>query len=302
MGDLIKRWTTISMLNVDLVSATERCAMTIFGITISVWDLISLQRVVSSSLTMTTPPTPCCLCCGPRLVVNCCDICHPMYFQFAVAELSDKALKPSRKLMPKAYERGPAEESLWKDLVSLRRDLAKDEALMLTAKALMPDSLLDRIIDLVHHRLIKTVKILHEQIIWGYLDKCDDTVFDLIDKHCPIPKTPSLFTTTPLQCASTSKASNGPLAAVSTHSGKCRACQICGMLGHYSTWFLAPYAFANSLIDTQKTCPQRVIAVTGDKENIDNLYTTQTPEFSKGKYNTKIRKQKSLLRSHQQPT
>jgi hypothetical protein len=34
----------------------------------------------------------------------------------------------------------------------------------------------------------------------------------------------------------------------------------------------------------------------------DNLYTTQTPECSKGKYNAKIRKQKSLLRSHQQPT
>jgi hypothetical protein len=53
--------------------------------------------------------------------------------------------------MPKAYERGPAEESLQTDLVSLQQDLAKDEALMLTAKALMPDSLLDHIIDLVHH-------------------------------------------------------------------------------------------------------------------------------------------------------
>jgi hypothetical protein len=38
------------------------------------------------------------------------------------------------------------------------------------------------------------------------------------------------------------------------------------------------------------------------KKYTDNLYTTQTPECSKGKYNAKIRKQKSLLRSHQQPT
>jgi hypothetical protein len=53
--------------------------------------------------------------------------------------------------MPKAYECGPAEESLRKDLISLQRDLAKDEALMLTAKALMPDSLWDHIIDLTHH-------------------------------------------------------------------------------------------------------------------------------------------------------
>jgi hypothetical protein len=34
---------------------------------------------------------------------------------------------------------------------------------------------------------------------------------------------------------------------------------------------------------------------------VDNLNTTQTLECSKGKYNVKIRKQKSLLRSHQQP-
>jgi hypothetical protein len=50
--------------------------------------------------------------------------------------------------MIKAYERGSAEESLQKDLVSLWRELAKDEALMLMAKALMPDSLLDHILDL----------------------------------------------------------------------------------------------------------------------------------------------------------
>jgi hypothetical protein len=151
MGNLIKRWMTISMLNINLVSAAERCAMTIFEITISIQDLISLQRVVFLSLTVTAPPTPCCLCCGPRLVVNCCNICHPMYFRFAVAELSDKALKPPQKLMPKAYECGPAEESLRKDLISLWQDLAKDEALMLTAKALMPDSLLDHIVDLTHY-------------------------------------------------------------------------------------------------------------------------------------------------------
>jgi hypothetical protein len=109
--------------------------------------------------------------------------------------------------MPKAYKRGPAKDSLQKDLISLWGDLAKDEALMLTAKALMPDSLLDRIIDLVHHRLIKMVAMLYEQITWGYLDKCADTIFDLINKHCPVPETPSLFTTAPLQHTSISQAS-----------------------------------------------------------------------------------------------
>jgi hypothetical protein len=34
----------------------------------------------------------------------------------------------------------------------------------------------------------------------------------------------------------------------------------------------------------------------------DNLYTTQTPECTKDKYNAKIKVKGSLLRSHQQPT
>jgi hypothetical protein len=39
-----------------------------------------------------------------------------------------------------------------------------------------------------------------------------------------------------------------------------------------------------------------------DEVCVDNLYTTQTPECTKDKYNVKIIKRKSLLRSHQQPT
>jgi hypothetical protein len=38
-----------------------------------------------------------------------------------------------------------------------------------------------------------------------------------------------------------------------------------------------------------------------DDYHVDNLYTTQTPECTKDKYNVKIVKRKSLLRSHQQP-
>jgi hypothetical protein len=35
---------------------------------------------------------------------------------------------------------------------------------------------------------------------------------------------------------------------------------------------------------------------------IDNLNTTQTLEYTKDRYNVKIRNKGSLLRSHQQPT
>jgi hypothetical protein len=36
--------------------------------------------------------------------------------------------------------------------------------------------------------------------------------------------------------------------------------------------------------------------------SVDNPNTTQTLEYTKDKYNAKIIKRKSLLRSHQQPT
>jgi hypothetical protein len=38
-----------------------------------------------------------------------------------------------------------------------------------------------------------------------------------------------------------------------------------------------------------------------DEVCADNLYTTQTPECTKDKYNAKIKVKGSLLRSHQQP-
>ena len=224
------------------------------------YDLISFHHVIFSFIT--APPIPHCLCCTPHPVIDCCDIWHLTYFKFTAAEPSDKAPEPPQKLMPKAYKCGPVEESLWKDLVSLWWDLAKDKVLMLMAKALMPDSLLDH---------IKMVAILYEQITWGYLDKCTDTIFDLINKHCPVPKTPLLFTTTPLQHALIFQAltsNNAPSAAASTCSSKHCACQICGTLGHSST-YLAHFAFVwSSLIDIEKICPQWVIAAAVDKENV----------------------------------
>jgi hypothetical protein len=38
------------------------------------------------------------------------------------------------------------------------------------------------------------------------------------------------------------------------------------------------------------------------ESSIDNQHTTQTPEYTKDKYNVKIKVKGSLLRSHQQPT
>jgi hypothetical protein len=137
--------------------------------------------------------------------------------------------------MAKSYNRGTAEESLRKALISLRRDLAKDEALMLTAKAFMSDTILDRIVDLAHYQLIKTVATLHEQITWGYLDTCAGRILELVTQHCPPPIMSSPFTTAPLQRSSNSSnsANTHTPTGASTHTAAKRKCMLCGVPGHY---------------------------------------------------------------------
>jgi hypothetical protein len=111
--------------------------------------------------------------------------------------------------------------------------LAKDEALMLTAKAFMSDMILDRIVDLAHYQLIKTVATLHDQIAWGYLDTCAGRILELVTQHCPPPEAPvasSPFTTAPLQrLSNSSNSANTPQAAGAAK----RKCVLCGVPGHY---------------------------------------------------------------------
>jgi hypothetical protein len=58
------------------------------------------------------------------------------------------------------------------------------------------------------------------------------------------------------------------------------------------------------LLKEQESCAFRVdSSMHRDEVHADNPNTTQTPEYTKDKYNVKIIKRKgSLLRSHQQPT
>jgi hypothetical protein len=101
--------------------------------------------------------------------------------------------------MPKLYSQGAAKKSLCMALISLHCDLEKDEVLMLTAKSFMSDTILDRIVDLAHNQLIKTIASLHEQITWGYLFTCTARILELITQHCPPPVASSPFAIAPLQ-------------------------------------------------------------------------------------------------------
>jgi hypothetical protein len=104
---------------------------------------------------------------------------------------------------------------------------------MLTAKAFMSDAILDRIVDLAHYQVIKTVAALRDQITWGYLDTCAAKILELVIQHCPPPVASSPFTTAPLQRSSNVSNSGNTPASASTHTAAKRKCMLCGVPGHY---------------------------------------------------------------------
>lgn len=194
--------------------------------------------------------TFCCSRCGPKVVLHCCDICDPHYFIFPTHELSGKRPSALRKTMPKPYERGPAEKSLYNALIIARREMAKEtfpDGSFLTPQAFMSTILLDRIVNLAHYQLIKTTTHLHEQIVWGYLDTYATRVLGLIQLHCP-PVMASPFTTAPLQHSLTNATASSSNTTAIVNPPKKRKCGLCGVEGHYSKFTIYPLIVVVNLL------------------------------------------------------
>ena len=145
--------------------------------------------------------------------------------------------------MPKPYERGPAERSLYNALVIARHVMAKEtfpEGSFLTPQAFMSTILLERIVNLAHYQLIKTTDHLHEQIVWGYLDTYATRILGLIQLYCPPSTVASPFTTAPLQRSLTNTTAGGSSNATTVNPPKKRKCGLCGVEGHYSKFTIFP--------------------------------------------------------------
>jgi hypothetical protein len=163
--------------------------------------------------------------------------------------------------MPKPYERGPAEKSLYDALIIARREMAKEtfpEGSFLTPQAFMSTILLDRIVNLAHYQLIKTTTHLHDQIIWGYLDTYATRILGLIQLHCPPSTTASPFTTAPLQHSLTNATASSSNATTIVNPPKKRKCGLCGVEGHYSKLTISPLIVVNIFFFQKKSVRQPV--------------------------------------------
>jgi hypothetical protein len=176
--------------------------------------------------------------------------------------------------MPKPYERGQAEKSLYNALIIARHEMAKEtfpDGSFLTPQAFMSTILLDRIVNLAHYQLIRTTTHLHDQIVWGYLDTYAARILGLIQLHCP-PSTLALpFTTTPLQCSQTNITASSSNDTTVVNPPKKRKCGLCGVEGHYSKQPFSPPIVINDSFSGKK-CPSLASTSKGaDKENSQSL-------------------------------
>lgn len=193
----------------------------------------------------------------PRAATHCCDLCEPDFWPISISILDsyDKPRVPSH-YNPREYERGSAEHNLREALVTMRQDFFKQKIpgrTFLSPQSLMPTTLLDRIVDLVHYGRLSTIDDVHKQLQWAYNDACSPKILDLIGQFCPVaekqnrtakPPPASPFISTPLRHPlSTSNAPNihpsGRLVtALQTglpggqKERKQTQCSLCGAVGH----------------------------------------------------------------------
>ncbi|KIK73188.1 hypothetical protein PAXRUDRAFT_123326, partial [Paxillus rubicundulus Ve08.2h10] len=96
---------------------------------------------------------------------------------------------------------------------------------------IMPDAILDRIVDAAHHCKVNSIQDLKRETGWTDSYAYGDDVVTIIRRHA-IPL-PSPFVTTPLRLnASTSIAGPSDQHSCITATKRCNKCSACGQEGH----------------------------------------------------------------------
>ncbi|KAK0421744.1 hypothetical protein EV421DRAFT_1870937, partial [Armillaria borealis] len=78
-------------------------------------------------------------------------------------------MAPAKHGHLRRYERGEAEERLREELVVMRRGLFKEKIpgrSFLSPQALMPTTLLERIVDLAHYGQLSTLDDVQRELTW----------------------------------------------------------------------------------------------------------------------------------------
>ena len=144
------------------------------------------------------------------------------------------------------------EKDLRTALVDMRRKLANTrlgKCSFLAPQALMPTSLIDRIVGLAHERKLPTLEALRTQLTWAFLDSHGPEIISLVQQFCP-QALPSLFTTAPLAPRHHTVANTTAPVSKPSKQNKCTQCK---QLGHNSMLHsLLYFSFLRAI--AERTC------------------------------------------------
>ncbi|KAG2100864.1 hypothetical protein BD769DRAFT_1312260, partial [Suillus cothurnatus] len=179
-----------------------------------------------------TLETPGCLRCLITQSNICCDIHTPAYFVPFISTIPKQQKQPSRSRLAKFHM-----ALLDLKLTDALDDWREEATIKLYGHAhlhdlgpglIMPNSILDRIVECAHFLKIKSTADLVKETRWSGANKHGDEIIALIHQIRPLP-TP--LTSAPLQPRTTSSNANAS-ASVPRNAKRKMRCSACGEEGH----------------------------------------------------------------------
>lgn len=168
--------------------------------------------------------------CRPGTPDPCCEDCHPTAFvDFALVHPRPKPPKTKLHRVKSNYEKGRADFALRDALLQFRREQTIKTFGISTLKSLgpgiiLPNQLLDRIVDCAHYGYITSAQNLLDYTRWDGAFEYAPDVLVLIDAHrSPTIQSPALPSST---------GSAPPLTSTSNSISKSVTCGACKQDGH----------------------------------------------------------------------
>ncbi|KAG1842096.1 hypothetical protein C8R48DRAFT_619786 [Suillus tomentosus] len=215
-----------------LINAEKRaglnCRRKVFNVCFDNNDIVESDHLCCDS----SQSLGCKRCCVSQPSI-CCDIHNPDHFDFLDTNVSKPPPLPQRSRLPKFQMTG-SDFTLRTTLNNWREQKAISvygwaHLNDFGATIIMPNAILDRIIDSAHHRKIQTVQDLKRETGWTDAEKFGDDVVVIVRAHAPTP-----FATNPLRPLT---AVPHPIGGSSTRKNKCSACRQEGHNGNVISHF-----------------------------------------------------------------
>ncbi|KAG1806002.1 uncharacterized protein BJ212DRAFT_1283124, partial [Suillus subaureus] len=220
-----------------------------------------------------------CLVLQPMI---CCDIHHPNHFSTCSSPTDELSATSQHSCIPK-YKQEASDLALLDALYDWHEEKTISiygwaHLSDLSPSLVLPNSMLDHIIDCIHHHKIHSVLELKKETWWMDADRFGNEVVLLIQMLAPPGASP--FAITPLSCTSSATNTNVPPSTPSTPSpclattsnapkpkNKCSTCSQKGHNGECLTVCIQIFKNIHSLTAHNCVCPSHPSHARLNKEN-----------------------------------